>query len=80
MQEFQFRLAIIVIIVVMVPTLSFMIVGVLLTRKNLREGRGDRKGGLNLAIYIFSALMISWIFLAITISTSESFFFCSSPQ
>jgi serine/threonine-protein kinase len=64
MQEFQGRSGIIVLIVVSVLLISFMIVGVWLTIKNLREGRGDRKGALRLAIYIFSALMISWVFLA----------------
>jgi serine/threonine protein kinase len=65
MQEFQFRAGTKVLVtVVMVLLLSFMIIGVILARKNLREGRGDRKGALRLAIYIFSALMIAWIFLA----------------
>jgi serine/threonine protein kinase len=65
MQEFQLRPGQKVLIVVfLVLILSLDIVGVLLARKNLREGRGDRKGALRLAIYNFSALMISWIFLA----------------
>ncbi|HVS83125.1 MAG TPA: protein kinase [Pyrinomonadaceae bacterium] len=65
MQEIQLRTGTKVFRVVpLVLILSFMIVGVLLARKNLRDGRGDRKGALRLAIYIFSALMISWIFLA----------------
>ncbi len=40
-------------VVFVVAFLSFMIVGVLLARRNLRDGRGDRKGALRLAIYIF---------------------------
>ncbi len=65
MREFQLRPGLkVLIIVVMFLLLSFMIVGVLLARKNLREGRGDRKGALRLAIYNFSALMIGWIFQA----------------
>jgi serine/threonine-protein kinase len=65
MQEFQLRLgAQVFVIMVIVLSLSLMIVGVLLARKNLHEGRGDRKGALRLAIYVFSALMISWVFLA----------------
>jgi hypothetical protein len=64
-QEFQIRPGIkLLIIVVMFLLLSFMIVGVVLARKNLREGRGDRKGALRLAVYTFSAIMLSWIFHA----------------
>ena len=74
-QEFQLRSGLKVgITVVMVLFLSFMIIGMLLARKNLREGRGDRKGALRLAIYIFSALMISWIFLAYHHPGLEEFF------
>ena len=43
-------------------TLAFVIIGVLLGRRNLRDGSGDRKGGARLAIYIFLALMVSWVF------------------
>jgi serine/threonine-protein kinase len=65
MQEFQLRSGgKVFVIMVIVLCLSLMIVGVLLARKNLHEGRGDRKGALRLAIYVFSALMISWVFLA----------------
>jgi predicted Ser/Thr protein kinase len=75
MQEFQFRAGTKVLVtVVMVLLLSFMIIGVLLARKNLREGRGDRKGALRLAIYVFSALMISWVFLAYHHPGFEEFF------
>ncbi|MDQ2921168.1 MAG: serine/threonine protein kinase, partial [Acidobacteriota bacterium] len=45
-------------------TLAFVIIGVLLGRRNLRDGSGDRKGGARLAIYIFLALMIAWVFRA----------------
>ncbi|HSE26494.1 MAG TPA: protein kinase, partial [Pyrinomonadaceae bacterium] len=65
MQEFQLRPGQKVIgVFVIVLILSFMIVGVLLARKNLRDGRGDRKGAMRLAIFSFSALMINWVFLA----------------
>ena len=74
-QEFLLRPGLKVLItVVMVLLLSFMIIGVILARKNLREGRGDRKGALRLAIYIFSALMIAWIFLAHHYPGFEEFF------
>jgi serine/threonine-protein kinase len=45
-------------------TLGFVIIGVLLGRRNLRDGSGDRKGGARLAVYIFLALMVSWVFRA----------------
>jgi serine/threonine-protein kinase len=44
--------------------LAFVTVGVLLGRRNLRNGSADRKGGARLATYIFLALMISWVFRA----------------
>lgn len=43
-------------------TLAFVMIGVVLGRRNLRDGSGDRKGGARLAIYIFLALMVSWVF------------------
>lgn len=80
MQEFQLRTGTKVLIVVcLVLILSFMIAGVVLARKNLLEGRGDRKGALRLAIYNFSALMISWIFLAHHYPGFEEFFLLFIP-
>jgi serine/threonine-protein kinase len=65
MQESQLRAGQKVVgVFIMVLLLSFMIIGVLLARKNLRDGRGDRKGAMRLAIFSFSALMINWVFLA----------------
>lgn len=52
------------VFVMVALTLAFVIIGVLLGRRNLRDGSGDRKGGARLAIYVFVALMISWIFRA----------------
>jgi serine/threonine-protein kinase len=43
---------------------GFFVVGILLGRKNLRDGSGDRKGGARLAVYMFLALMVSWVFRA----------------
>jgi serine/threonine-protein kinase len=54
----------ILVIAAVTATLAFVIIGVLLGRRNLRDGSGDRKGGARLAVYIFLALMISWIFRA----------------
>jgi serine/threonine-protein kinase len=65
MQEFRLRIgAKVFVIMIIVLFLSLMIIGVLLARKNLHEGRGDRKGAFRVATYVFSALMISWVFLA----------------
>jgi serine/threonine-protein kinase len=35
--------------------------GVWLTRRNLRLGRGDRKGAFRLALYAFSMTMVGWV-------------------
>jgi serine/threonine protein kinase len=81
MQEFQLRPGQKVLgVFVMVLLLSFMIIGVLLARKNLREGRGDRKGALRLALFTFSALMINWIFLARHYPGFDEFFLLFLPN
>jgi serine/threonine-protein kinase len=54
-------------------TLAFVTIGVWLGRRNLRDGSGDRKGGARLAIYIFVALMISWVFRAHHYGADEEF-------
>ncbi|MGI9066658.1 MAG: serine/threonine-protein kinase [Pyrinomonadaceae bacterium] len=54
----------IIVFVFVAATLGFFVIGVLLGRRNLRDGSGDRKGGGRLAIYIFLALMIAWVFRA----------------
>jgi serine/threonine-protein kinase len=52
----------IIVFVLVGSVLAFVTVGVLLGRRNLRDGSADRKGGARLATYIFVALMISWVF------------------
>jgi hypothetical protein len=52
----------IIVFVLVAATLAFVIIGVLLGRRNLRNGSADRKGGARLALYIFLALMVSWVF------------------
>jgi serine/threonine protein kinase len=52
-------------------TMAFVIIGVLLGRRNLRDGSGDRKGGAKLAIYIFVALMIACVFRMRHVGVSE---------
>ncbi|MGH9929887.1 MAG: serine/threonine-protein kinase [Pyrinomonadaceae bacterium] len=81
MQEFLLRRGTkFAIVVVLFLILSFMIIGLLLARKNLHDGRGDRKGALRLAIYTFSALMIAWIFLAHHYPGFEEFFLLFLPH
>jgi len=53
-----------IVTAVLATTLAFFIIGVLLGRRNLRDGSGDRRGGARLAVYIFVALMIAWVFRA----------------
>jgi serine/threonine-protein kinase len=36
--------------------------GALLARRNLRLGRGDRRGAFRLALYMFSLVMLHWVF------------------
>jgi serine/threonine-protein kinase len=43
---------------------AFFAVGILLGRRNLRDGSADRKGGARLAVYMFLALMAAWAFRA----------------
>jgi serine/threonine-protein kinase len=43
-------------------TLGFLLfaAGLVLARRNLRRGRGDRRGGLRLAVYMFVLCALSW--------------------
>lgn len=50
-----------------------MIAGILLARHNLRQGRGDRKGAMRLAVFVFSAFMLSWVLRASHVPTSNEF-------
>jgi len=47
-----------------VAIVAFFAIGILLGRRNLKDGSADRKGGARLAIYMFLALMVSWVFRA----------------
>jgi serine/threonine-protein kinase len=48
--------------ILIVLSLSVLIVGTMLSRRNLRLGRGDRRGALRLAAFVFVASMVSWFF------------------
>ncbi len=47
---------------VLVLAVVILLVGVLLARRNLLLGHGDRKGAFRLALFIFSVYTVSWIF------------------
>jgi hypothetical protein len=42
--------------------LSLLVVGALLARRNLRLGRGDRRGASRLAAFVFAAWAVAWFF------------------
>ncbi|MGB0034198.1 MAG: serine/threonine-protein kinase [Candidatus Acidiferrales bacterium] len=42
--------------------LSMLVGGALLARRNLRLGRGDRKGAFRLAALVFASLAVAWFF------------------
>src|SRR5678816_765862 len=42
--------------------LAALVGGLILARRNLRSGRGDRRGALRLATYVFSIGMLIWVF------------------
>ncbi len=47
---------------VIVLSLSLLVVGALLVRRNLRLGRGDRRGASRLAAFVFAAWGVAWFF------------------
>ena len=51
-----------VIAIITVLSLSVLIVSAMLARRNLRLGRGDRRGALRLAAFVFVASMVAWFF------------------
>ncbi|HEX9149707.1 MAG TPA: hypothetical protein VF958_11150, partial [Thermoanaerobaculia bacterium] len=50
--------------VMFVVLLTLLIAGVVLARRNLRLGRGDRRGALRIATYVYFVLMIAWLLRA----------------
>jgi Protein kinase domain len=42
--------------------LSMLMVGAMLARRNLRLGRGDRRGAARLAAFVFAAWAVAWFF------------------
>jgi hypothetical protein len=43
---------------------TLLIAGIVLARRNLRLGRGDRRGALRIATYVFLASVIAWLLRA----------------
>ncbi len=44
--------------------LSIMVAGALVARRNLRMGRGDRRGAFRVAAFMFALYLLSWLFQA----------------
>ena len=51
-------------VAIMFIILSVMMTGVLLARRNLRLGRGDRRGALRVALFTSVFFLLEWLFLA----------------
>jgi serine/threonine-protein kinase len=56
-----------------VMSLSLMVAGVMLARRNLRMGRGDRRGAFRLAVFVFAAWGLAWFFGAHHVPTGYEF-------
>jgi hypothetical protein len=56
-----------------VMSLSLMVAGVMLVRRNLRLGRGDRRGAFRLAAFVFAAWGVAWFLGAHHVPTGYEF-------
>jgi Protein kinase domain len=52
---------------------SLLLSGALLARRNLRLGRGDRRGAFRLAVFVFAAWAVAWLFGAHHVSSFSEF-------
>jgi tRNA A-37 threonylcarbamoyl transferase component Bud32 len=50
------------LVIIIVLSLSVLLAGALLARRNLRLGRGDRRGAFRLAVFVFGAWAVTWFF------------------
>jgi Protein kinase domain len=50
------------LVIFIVWVLSLLVVGALLARRNLRLGRGDRRGAARLALFVFATWAVAWLF------------------
>ena len=51
-------------IVLLTAFLAVLVCGILLARRNLRLGRGDRRGAFRIALYLFLVLLAGWALTA----------------
>ena len=49
-------------IVLTILLLTILGMGLMLARRNLRQGRGDRPGAFRIAVLVFAGLMLAWVF------------------
>jgi eukaryotic-like serine/threonine-protein kinase len=61
------------LVIFIVLLLSLLVVGALLARRNLRLGRGDRRGASRLAAFVFIAWTIAWFLGAHHVLTFDEF-------
>ncbi len=50
------------LVILIVLLFSLLVVGAMLARRNLRLGRGDRRGASRLAAFVFAAWAVAWVF------------------
>jgi len=50
--------------VFVIVVFSLLLAGVVFARRNIRLGRGDRRGALQISTYVFAASMIAWLLRA----------------
>ena len=63
-----------VLVIGIVLWLSMLVVGVMLARRNLRLGRGDRRGAFRLAAFVFATRAVAWFFGAHHVPNIDEFF------
>ncbi len=61
------------LVIFLLLSLSLLLVGALLARRNLRLGRGDRHGAFRLAVFVFGAVGMAWFFGAHHVPNSDEF-------
>jgi len=50
------------LVILIVLLLSLLVVGAMLARRNLRLGRGNRRGASRLAAFVFATWAVAWVF------------------
>ena len=64
------------LVIFIILLLSVLVAGAMLARRNLRLGRGDRRGAARLAAFVFAAWAVAWLFGAHHVPNfSELYFF-----